>query len=178
MRILLKSLKKTFTSITLVGFIQYLILGFIFSVLFKVLFNINFLWSGFPFVLLCIFLHRLLVELGIVEERVGSPLSSGKNYNSVDKENKKLLSIVLKRTFKGRSDFCLMLLLAFAFTVYVGFLEIFYIAIPIGLLAIFLMPFVYQFLFDESGFWRHISSIHDVSGLDGGVFGGDGGCGE
>ena len=29
MRILLKSLKKTFTSITLVGFIQYLIFGFV-----------------------------------------------------------------------------------------------------------------------------------------------------
>ena len=179
LRILLKALRKSFTSITLVGFIQFLILGLILSVLFAVLlevfFNIIFLWSGYPFVIINYFINRLiLVSKTIDEEKVDITVLS----EEVDKEKTTLLSRVLKKTFSGRFNFLITLLLAFGFTVYVGFLEIFYIAVPIGLLAIYIIRFVYSFLTDESGF-LHPSSRSRLgdSGIDGGGFDGGGDCG-
>ena len=175
LRILLKALKKTFTSITLVGFIQYLIFGFIFSILISLIFDIFFLWSGYLFLFTYYFLTRLImVSKTIDEEKVDSTVLS----EEVDKEKTTLLSRVHKRTFPGRNSFLFYLLLAFGFTVYVGFLEIFYIAVPIGLLAIYIMRFVYSFFTDESGF-LHPSSRSSLgdSGIDGGGFDGGGDCG-
>ena len=90
----------------------------------------------------------------------------------------------LKKTFPGRIDFLFFLLLAFGLTVQFGFLEIFYIAVPIGLLAIYIMRFVYSFLTDESGF-LHPSSRSRLgdSSIDGGgggedCGGGGGDCGD
>ena len=184
MRILLKALRKTFTSITLVGFIQFLILGLILSVLFAVLlevfFNIIFLWSGYPFVIINYFINRLiLVSKTIDEEKVDITLLS----EEVDKEKTTLLSRVLKKTFSGRFNFLITLLLAFGFTVYFGFLEIFYLAVPIGLLAIYLIRFIHSFLTDESGFYRPTSSSgsngHGIDGgFGGGCVGGGGDCGD
>ena len=185
--ILLKALRKTFTSITLVGFIQFLILGLILSVLFAVLlevfFNIIFLWSGYPFVIINYFINRLImVSKTIDEEKVYITVLS----EEVDKEKTTLLSRVLKKTFSGRFNFLITLLLAFGFTVYFGFLEIFYIAVPIGLLAIYLIRFIHSFLTDESGFYRPTSSSRwgdggvDGGGVDGGFdsgFDGGGDCG-
>ncbi len=175
MRIFLKALRKTFTSITLVGFIQYLIFGFIFSVLFLVLFNISFLWSGYLFLFIYYFLNRLImVSKTIDDEKVDITVLT----EEVDKEKTTLLSRVLKRTFSGRINFLFCLLLAFGFTVYVGFLEIFYIAVPIGLLAIYLIRFIHSFLTDESGFLHPTSSsgLGD-SGIGAGGFDGGGDCG-
>ena len=180
MRILLKALRKTFTSITLVGFIQFLILGLILSVLFFVLFFVFFdisvyYWSGYIFLFIYYFLNRLiLVSKTIDEEKVDITVLS----EEVDKEKTTLLSRVLKKTFPGRIDFLFFLLLAFGLTVQFGFLEIFYIAVPIGLLAIYIMRFVYSFLTDESGF-LHPSSKSRLgdSGIDGGGGGGDSGGG-
>ena len=179
MRILLKALKKTFTSITLVGFIQYLIFGFIFSILISLIFDIFFLWSGYLFLFTYYFLTRLImVSKTIDKDKVDTTVLS----EEVDKEKTTLLSRVFKKTFPGRINFLFYLLLAFGFTVYVGFLEIFYIAVPIGLLAIYIMRFVYSFLTDESGFLHPSSrSLLGDSGIDGGGFDGgfDGGgdCG-
>ena len=181
MRILLKSLKKTFTSITLVGFIQYLIFGFIFSILIAVIFDIYFLWSGYLFLFTYYFLTRLImVSKTIYEDKVDTTVPS----EEVDKEKTRLLSRVFKKTFPGRIDFLFFLLLAFGLTVQFGFLEIFYIAVPIGLLAIYIMRFVYSFLTDESGF-LHPSSRSRLgdSSIDGGgggedCGGGGGDCGD
>ena len=187
LRILLKALRKSFTSITLVGFIQFLILGLILSVLFAVLlevfFNIIFLWSGYPFVIINYFINRLiLVSKTIDEEKVDITVLS----EEVDKEKTTLLSRVLKKTFSGRFNFLITLLLAFGFTVYFGFLEIFYLAVPIGLLAIYLIRFIHSFLTDESGFYRPNSSSRwggsvtngaDYGGGGGDYGGGGGDCG-
>ena len=178
MRILLKALRKTFTSITLVGFIQFLILGLILSVLFFVLFFVFFdisvyYWSGYIFLFIYYFLNRLiLVSKTIDEEKVDITVLS----EEVDKEKTTLLSRVLKKTFSGRFNFLITLLLAFGFTVYFGFLEIFYLAVPIGLLAIYLIRFTHSFLTDESGFYRPKSSSRwGGSGTNGADYGGGGG---
>ena len=173
MRILLKSLKKTFTSITLVGFIQYLIFGFIFSILISIIFDIFLLWSGYLFLFTYYFLTRLImVSKTIDEDKVDTTILS----EEVDKEKTTLLSRVFKKTFPGRINFLFYLLLAFGFTVYIGFLEIFYIAVPIGLLAIYLIRFIHSFLTDESGFYRPKSSFRwGGSGTNGADYGGGGG---
>ena len=173
MRILLKSLKKTFTSITLVGFIQYLIFGFIFSILISLIFDKFFLWSGYLFLFTYYFLTRLImVSKTIDEDKVDTTVLS----EEVDKEKTTLLSRVLKKTFSGRFNFLITLLLAFGFTVYFGFLEIFYLAVPIGLLAIYLIRFIHSFLTDESGFYRPKSSSRwGGSGTNGADYGGGGG---
>ena len=160
LRILLKALRKSFTSITLVGFIQFLILGLILSVLFFVLFFVFFdisiyYWSGYIFLFIYYFLNRLiLVSKTIDEEKVDITVLS----EEVDKEKTTLLSRVLKKTFSGRFNFLITLLLAFGFTVYFGFLEIFYLAVPIGLLAIYLIRFIHSFFTDELGFYRSITN--------------------
>ena len=183
LRILLKALRKSFTSITLVGFIQFLILGSILSVLFfvfcGVFFDISvYYWSGYIFLFIYYFLNRLImVSKTIDEEKIDITILS----EEVDKEKTTLLSRVLKKTFPGRNSFLFYLTLAFCITVYVGFLEIFYIAVPIGLLATYLIRFIYSFLTDESGFYHPTSSSSSSSssgsGDSGTVSDGGGDCG-
>ena len=110
LRILLKALRKTFTSITLVGFIQFLILGLILSVLFsvllKVFFNISFLWSGYLFLFIYYFLNRLIIiSKTIDEEKVDITVLS----EEVDKEknNKEFMnSTNSKLLFKDVQHVC------------------------------------------------------------------------
>tara|TARA_B100000989_G_C19425638_1_gene420624 strand:+ start:50 stop:448 length:399 start_codon:yes stop_codon:yes gene_type:complete len=110
LRILLKALRKTFTSITLVGFIQFLILGLILSVLFsvllKVFFNISFLWSGYLFLFIYYFLNRLIIiSKTIDEEKVDITVLS----EEVDKEknNKEFMnSTNSKQLFKDVQHVC------------------------------------------------------------------------
>ena len=117
-----------------------------------------------------------MVSKTIDEEKVDITVLS----EEVDKEKTTLLSRVFKKTFPGRINFLFYLLLAFGFTVYFGFLEIFYLAAPIGLLAIYLIRFIHSFLTDESGFLHPASSSSwGGSGTDGGFDSGGGGgdCG-
>jgi len=111
LRILLKALRKTFTSITLVGFIQFLILGLILSVLFFVLFSVFFdisvyHWSGYIFLFIYYFLNRLIIiSKTIDEEKVDITVLS----EEVDKEknNKEFMnSTNSKRLFKDVQHVC------------------------------------------------------------------------
>ena len=170
MRILLKALKKTFTSATLVGFIQYLILGFLISLIITVIFKTLLLWSGYLFLFLCIFLDRLvLVSKDIDEEEGDKPFLSEEE---IDKGKTTLLSRVLKKTFSSRIKFVTILIFSFYVTVQLGYLSVFYIGVPLLLSSLYLINLVFSFLFDESGF------IHPSLGSSDSIIGGDGGGGD
>ena len=172
MRILLKALRKTFTSATLVGFVQYLILGFLISFFpFQVIFGEFLLWSGYLFLFLLIFINRLELISKTVDEGKGDITFLSEE--ELDKEKTTLLTRVFKKTFYGRFKFIVSLIFVFICAVIGGIFE------GLGmLLAFYLILFMFNFLFDESGFLHGSSSGIDFGGGGGGGGGGDGGgCG-
>ena len=173
MRILLKALRKTFTSTTLVGFVQYLILGFLISIFpCQAIFGEVLLWSGYLFLFLLIFINRLELVSKTVDEGKGDiPFISEEK---LDKEKTALLR-VFKRTFYGRFKFIVSLIFAIYGMLYFRAFE----AIFIVLAAIYLILFMICFLIDESGFLldQRFSSAEKKGGPIGSEGGGDGGGG-
>ena len=178
LRILLKALRKTFTSTTLVGFVQYLILSFFSSILITHIFGELLLWSGFLFLFLVIFINRLELVSKTVDEGKGDiPFISEEE---LDKEKTTALSRVFKRTFYSRKQFIVFLIIAIFGAVTGRDFELFFIVLA----AIYLILFMICFLFDESGFLgnpRFFTSTREgpmgSEGGGGGCDGGGGGCG-